>query len=278
MTRSGTAAPRDVCGGAASSLVDLSSPIDAAGYEPDPVVHDVLTPREGAEHMSSEMREHFGIEIEADELPDGEFLSLDRLTLTTHTGTHVDAPSHYGSRGSPRHIDQMPLEWFLAPGMVLDLTGLGTGVASVDHLEAEFARIGRRPEPLDIVLLHTGADRHTGSPAYFTDFTGLDGPAVALLLDLGVRVIGTDAFSLDAPFGDIVSRYRVRGDRSVLWPAHVAGRDREYCQIERLANLGSLPSYGFRVSCFPVKIAGAGAGWTRAVALLDTPHGTETEQ
>jgi len=90
------------------------------------------------------------------------------------------------------------------------------------------------------------------------------------LLDLGVKVIGTDAFSLDAPFGDIIRRYRETGDRSVLWPAHVAGRFREYCQIERLANLGALPrAHGFLVSCFPVKIAGAGAGWTRAVALIE---------
>ncbi|MEE3921321.1 cyclase family protein [Micromonospora sp. BRA006-A] len=48
--------------------------------------------------MSAEMRTHLGIDFDPDELPDGEFLSLDTLTLTTHTGTHVDAPSHYGSR------------------------------------------------------------------------------------------------------------------------------------------------------------------------------------
>jgi cyclase len=109
-----------------------------------------------------------------------------------------------------------------------------------------------------------------GTQRYFTDFVGLDGPAVHLLLDLGVRVIGTDAFSLDAPFADIIARYRETGDSSVLWPAHVTGRSREYCQVERLGNLEALPApYGFHVACFPVKIAGAGAGWTRAVAMVD---------
>lgn len=256
-------------------LIDLSSPVDASLWEPDPVEHHVLTPREGALHMSEEMRAHFGVDLDPDDLPDGEFLSLDRLTLTTHTGTHVDAPSHYGSRagygdGVPRHIDRMPLDWFLRPGMVLDLTDAPTGTIGADRLEKEFARIGRRPDPLDIVLLHTGAQRHQGTQRYFTDFAGLDGPALHLLLDLGVRVVGTDAFSLDAPFGDIIARYRASGDRDVLWPAHMIGRDREYCQIERLAHLEDLPGpYGFRVACFPVKIAGAGAGWTRAVALVD---------
>lgn len=255
-------------------LIDLSSAIDAAAYEPDPIVHDVLNPREGALHMQSEMRAHFGVEFDPDDLPDGEFLSLDRLSLTSHTGTHVDAPSHYGSRaaygdGAPRHIDAMPLEWFFNPGVLLDVSGHGTGTVGVAELEKEFARIGHTPGENEIVLLDTGAQARAGTPAYFTDFVGLDGPAVDLLLDLGVRVIGTDAFSLDAPFGDILQRYRASGDRSVLWPAHFAGRRREYCQIERLANLSLLPSRGFQLCCFPVKIAGAGAGWTRAVALLE---------
>lgn len=48
------------------------------------------------------------------------------------------------------------------------------------------------------------------------------------------------------------------------------GRDREYCQIERLANLAELPrAHGFTLSCFPVKLAGAGAGWARAVAIVE---------
>jgi cyclase len=118
-------------------------------------------------------------------------------------------------------------------------------------------------------MLNTGADRLAGTPKYFTDFAGLDGPATNLLLDLGVRVIGTDAFSLDAPFGYMINEFHRTGDRSVLWPAHFAGRRREYSQIERLANLESLPANGFTVSCVPVKITGAGAGWTRAVAMFD---------
>lgn len=255
-------------------IIDLSSPVDAAGYEADPVRHEVLTPRDGALHMAAEMRAHFGIEFDPDELPGGEFLSLDRLSLTSHTGTHVDAPSHYGSRttygdGTPRHIDQMPLEWFDAPGVVLDVTGHGPGVVGPAQLEKEFGRIGHTPRPGEIVVLNTGASAWAGTRRYFTDYTGLDGPATHLLLDLGVRVIGTDAFSLDAPFGDIIERYRATKDRSVLWPAHFAGREREYCQLERLANLHLLPPYGFRLNCFPVKITGAGAGWTRAVALVE---------
>ncbi|MFC4562781.1 cyclase family protein [Nocardiopsis mangrovi] len=254
-------------------IIDLSTAVDASGWEPDPITHTVLTPAEGAVHMAEGMRERFGVEFDISVLPGGELLSLDTLTLTTHTGTHVDAPSHYGSRaryGTPRHIDQMPLDWFIRPGMVLDLSTEPVGAAGADVLRREFDRIGRLPQPMDIVLLRTGADRLAGTPGYFTGFTGLDGAATRLLLNLGVRVIGTDAFSLDAPFGHMIKEYQRTGDRGVLWPAHFVGREREYCQIERLANLAELPAAtGFTVSCPPVRIAGAGAGWCRAVALID---------
>ncbi|MER6772865.1 cyclase family protein [Streptomyces bacillaris] len=254
-------------------IIDLSSPVDAAAWEPDPVVHHILSPSQGARHMAEEMREHLGIDFDPSVLPDGELLSLDTFTLTSHTGTHVDAPSHYGSTasyGTPRHIDEMPLEWFHRPGLRLDLRGRPTGAAGVDVIEKELARIGREPEPYDIVLLNTGASEHLGTPAYFTEFTGLDGEAVEFLLDFGVKVIGTDAFSLDAPFGDMIARYHETGDTGVLWPAHFTGRRREYCQIERLHRLDSLPGpYGYTISCFPVKLKGAGAGWTRATALID---------
>lgn len=255
------------------TLIDLSSPIDAAGWEPDPVTHDVLSPADAARHMAEEMRAHFGIEFDPSVLPDGELLSLDTLSLTTHTGTHVDAPSHYGSAAvssaRPRHIDELPLDWFHGPALTLDLTGEATGVVDAAGLEKRFAALGRPPRPGEIVLLNTGADARAGTPAYFTEFVGLDHSAITLLLDHQVRVVGTDAFSLDAPFTWMIDAFDRTGDRSVLWPAHVAGRTREYCQIERLANLGALPAQGFTVSCFPVKVAGAGAGWTRAVAFVD---------
>jgi cyclase len=257
-------------------IIDLSTPIDASHWEPNPVTHEVLTPRDAAQHMADGMRHNHGIEFDPAVLPGGEFLSLDTITLTTHTGTHVDAPSHYGSTalyGTPRHIDELPLDWFIGPGVLLDLTQAKVGRANtVDagELTRQLDAIEHTPRAGDIVLLRTGADKFVGTPQYFTDFIGLDGSSIDLLLDLGIRVVGTDAFSLDAPFTAILDTYQRTGDDSVLWPAHFAGRRREYCQIERLTNLDALPAAtGFVVSCLPVKIAGAGAGWSRTVAIID---------
>jgi cyclase len=256
-------------------LLDLSSPVNASFWEPDAVIHQSMSPSEGAHHMRAEMKEHFGIDFDVNALPGGEFLNNDTLTLTVHTGTHVDAPAHYGSEtsygnGRPRTVDQLPLEWFDGPGFVIDISSFGVGAVGKELIERELERINYRPKRGDIALLRTGASERVGTPAYFTEFAGLDGPAVHYLLDFGIRVIGTDAFSLDAPFSYILQTFQATGDQSVLWPAHFAGREREYCQIERLGNLDALPRpTGFRISCFPVKIANAGAAWARAVAWLD---------
>ncbi len=84
----------------------------------------------------------------------------------------------------------------------------------------------------------------------------------------GVRVVGTDGWSWDAPFSHTARRFAATGDASLIWEGHKAGREVGYCQIEKLHNLEALPSHGFTIACFPVKTRAASAGWTRAVALL----------
>ena len=83
-----------------------------------------------------------------------------------------------------------------------------------------------------------------------------------------LRVVGTDAWSWDAPFVHTAKRFAASGDASIIWEGHKSGREIGYCQIEKLANLEQLPATGFTVICFPVKVKAGSAGWTRAVALI----------
>jgi kynurenine formamidase len=251
-------------------LIDLSVPLEHAAVS-EPMPAQIRYVRHDAEGLE-QMRRFFGVKPEDLVLSNGLGWAIEEVQAITHTGTHVDAPYHYGpmSEGKPaRTIDQIPLEWCLGPGVVLDVRHKAAGqFITVADLQAALERIDYRLRPLDIVLLHTGADKRLNSADYFRQ-PGLGREGVVWLVEQGVKVIGIDAYTLDRPFADMVADYRRTGDGRYIWPAHFAGIEREYCQIEKLANLDQIPRpHGFYVSCLPIKIQGASAGWCRAVALL----------
>lgn len=252
-------------------MIDLSVALENNSVsEPMPASIQYIThDREGL----AQMQQFFGVKPEDLVYSDGQGWAIERIEAITHTGTHVDAPYHYGatSEGKPaRTIDEIPLEWCLAPGVVLDMRHKADGeLITVDDLRAALERIDYELQPLDIVLLHTGADKRLDSPEYFQQ-PGLGRDEVLWLVEQGVRVIGIDAYTLDRPFANMLADYKRTGDGRFIWPAHFAGIDAEYCQIEKLANLDQIPRpFGFTVSCLPVKIKGASAGWCRAVAIVD---------
>ena len=251
-------------------LIDLSVPLeDNAISEPMPArIRYVRHDGEGLQQM----QQHLGVKPEDLVWSNGLGWAIEEIQAITHTGTHVDAPYHYAptAEGKPaRRIDELPLEWFLAPGVVLDVRHLAAGAfITVADLETALARIQYAIKPGDIVLLQTGADRRLHSPDYFAQ-PGLGREGVLWLVERGVKVIGIDAYTLDRPFASMVADYKRTGDGRYIWPAHFAGLTREYCQIEKLANLDQIPRpHGFHVSCLPVKIKDASAGWCRAVALV----------
>jgi kynurenine formamidase len=141
-------------------------------------------------------------------------------------------------------------------------------------VEDAFRQIRYVPRPFDIVLMNTSAGTAYGTPAYLGAGCGFGREATLWLLERGIVVVGTDAWSWDAPFPFTRARFAQAGDPSIIWEGHKAGREKAYCQIEKLANLEQLPPTGFTVSCFPVKIKRASAGFARVVALLDAMQPT----
>ncbi|MCW5687507.1 MAG: cyclase family protein, partial [Pseudolabrys sp.] len=117
--------------------------------------------------------------------------------------------------------------------------------------------------------VNTAAGLAYGQPDYVMKGCGMGREATMYLLERGVRVTGTDGWSWDAPFFFTMKKYAETRDPSIIWEGHRAGREIGYCHIEKLHNLESLPATGFTVSCFPVKVRGGSAGWTRAVAIID---------
>ncbi|HLL26768.1 MAG TPA: cyclase family protein [Xanthobacteraceae bacterium] len=212
--------------------------------------------------------------LKPSDLPDGEGWAIEQVEISTHNGTHLDAPWHFhstmnkGERAAT--IDEVPLEWCLQPGVKLDFRHFPDGyVATAKDVEAELARIKHTLAPLEIVVVNTSAGEAYGRPDYVAKGCGMGREATLYLLEQGVRVTGTDAWSWDAPFIHTAKRYQETKNAALIWEGHKAGRDIGYCHMEKLHNLEGLPARGFLVSCFPVKIRGASAGWTRAVAILD---------
>ena len=251
-------------------MIDLSVPLaHNAVSEPIPAeIHYVRHDDEGLQQM----RQFFGVKSEDLVWSDGKGWALEEVRAITHTGTHVDAPYHYGptSGGSrPRRSTRFRSSGALRPALCSicgtkppansskSPTSKRPSVGSTTHHARWTSSCCKRAPIGDWIRSTTSRSR-----AWVAKVS-------LWLLDLGVKVIGIDAYTLDRPFDSMVKDFKRTGDGRFIWPAHFAGISREYCQIEKLANLDQIPvPHGFFVSCLPVKIEGASAGWCRAIALV----------
>jgi kynurenine formamidase len=256
---------------AGARVVDLSATI-APSPEGTPAWQRTDIEYRDHQDGAAELEENFGAPrhlLRLGEGPATEFLTR----LGTHNSTHVDAPRHYNSviEGRPaRAIDELPLDWFVGPAVVIDATGREDGqLVDVEDLERALAAIGHELASGDIVLIRTGCDAHYGSPDYAAYGPGVSPAATLWLHGRGVRVMGIDAWSWDPPLRFQVP-VAVEHDRTgVIWGAHQV--DREYAQVERMVNLGAVPATGALVVVLPLKVQGGSAGPTRAVALVPEP-------
>lgn len=257
----------------ARQFIDISVPLET-GVASDPPV--MLPEIEYLDHkVTAGQIADFFPGLKPGDLPGGEGWAVERLTLSSHNGTHLDAPYHHHSTmdGGKRAItiDEVPLDWCMRPGVKLDFTHMPDGhlVTEAEMAEA-FEAIDLTPNPLDIVLVNTSAGRHYGDPSYVHRGCGIGRAATLWLLERGVRVTGTDAWSWDAPFSHTAREWAETHDPSIIWEGHRASIDIGYCHLEKLNNLEALPPSGFEVCCFPFKLKGGSAGFTRAVAIIDT--------
>jgi len=253
-------------------IVDLSVPLEM-NIASDP---PMALPRiDYIDHQASAAQILFFFPgLTQEQLPRGEGWAVEQLNVSTHNGTHLDAPWHYGSTMSDGTraitIDEVPLEWCFNPGVKLDFRHFEDGyVVTAADVEAELKRIGHELRPLDIVVVNTSAGARYGQADYLIKGCGMGREATMYLLERGVRVTGTDAWSWDAPFALTAQQYAQSHDPSIIWEGHRASMEIGYCHMEKLTALETLPATGFEISCFPYKIKGASAGFTRAVAIFE---------
>jgi kynurenine formamidase len=256
-------------------FVDLSSCIEVNSGEVIPIEYEKIDCKQGAKLICENAKKFLSIDSDKfveTSFPNHEFISKESIKLETHTGTHVDAPSHFGSPSNgekPKTIDECPLHWFYGKGILITIKKENTDVITKNEIIKELNHTKIRISPENIVLINTGAYKKWGTEEYFSDFCGMSKEATEYILSFGVKVIGIDSYSFDRPFAKMINDYIATGDRGMLWPSHLLGRTKEYVHIERLANLDALTNIeDFDICCFPIKLKNMDAAWSRVVAIL----------
>ncbi|MDB5611179.1 MAG: cyclase, partial [Bradyrhizobium sp.] len=160
----------------ARKLIDISVPLQNDVPADPPGIHPVI---EYNDHQKSLPRMLGFFEgLKAEDLPDGQGWAMETVTLSTHNGTHLDAPYHYHptmNRGERSWtIDEVPLEWCLQPAVKLDFRHFPDGyVATAGDVEAELKRIGHTLSPLEIVVVNTSAGAKYGRQDYVNSGCGM---------------------------------------------------------------------------------------------------------
>jgi kynurenine formamidase len=188
-----------------------------------------------------------------------------QLVMNEHTGTHLDAPSHFVHPGAPHHqtVEEIDPSRFTGRAVTLDLSHIPVErQATADDL-AERAATAAPVRPGDAVLLHFGWDRYwqprSSDRSYTTRWPGIDASAARYLLEQGARTVGCDTLSVD-------------GSAAVGSPAHHSLLGAGVLVLENLTRLGEILGESLLLAA-PLKIADGSGAPLRALALVPAHHG-----
>ena len=179
-----------------------------------------------------------------------DFFKETKMTMYTHTGTHMDPPAHiFAGRTT---LDQFPPEQFAGRALVIDCRDLQAGQAiTMDHIR----KYGKKAEQADFLLFNLGWDKFWGTDAYFGDFPCMDMEVLDYIMAGTYKGIGVDAISID-PIDDL-TRHRI------------LFRETEIVNIENLKDLHLCGDDLFFFTCYPLKLADCDGSPVRAVAYFD---------
>src|SRR3990172_2875157 len=238
-----------------AKIYDLSVSLRPENMENSELKLNDLTHEEAARMFAKRYQ------VKVSDLPEASFFPAEEIELRSHLSTHIDAPYHFypTSEGRPaKRIHEMPLEWCMGDGVLLDFHQKKPPDAITEYdVAAELERIHYTPKKGDIVALWTGGtDRYDYDPHFAESATGMVGSALHYLFRFGVKVMAVDSATIDLPIPLMTERL-LKGDKAAYFPIHRAGRLTEWTHAEKLANFRSLPvPFGYKFIIFPLEIMG----------------------
>ena len=175
-----------------------------------------------------------------------------RISMFTHTGTHMDPPAHlFPDRTA---LDDFPVDQFIGKALVIDCTSLKDGEPiTMAHLQP----YGEKVRRADFLLFHLGWDERWGTEAYFGDYPCIDDAVLDFIIEGIYKGIGFDVIGLDPIADTNLTRHKK------------LFRSRDIVNIENLCNLGQCGSDLFWFICFPLKLKDGDGSPVRAAAWFE---------
>lgn len=170
----------------------------------------------------------------------GDAANVSRITMATHSGTHIDSPLHYNDRGAP--VDRIPLPLLVGKALLVEING----VRQIGRKELARLPIGGEER----LLIKTGNSLLWERPGFIEDYAYLTADGAEYLLETGVRLVGIDYLSVEAFDGGGEVHRLLLGNGVVI--------------LEGL-NLDGIPAGSYELICLPLKIAGGDGAPVRAI-------------
>ena len=178
-------------------------------------------------------------------MEDGDVCNLTRMNMSVHTGTHLDAPSHFVADGS--HVESLDLQTLIGPALVVDagdVQSITTAVLESLNIPINTTRL--------LIKTTNSARWVKGETTFYEEYVAVTADGAQWLVDRGVKLIGVDYLSV-APFDDLVVPHQILLGAQVI-------------PVEGL-NLHNIPTGEYQLICLPMLIEGSDGAPCRTVLL-----------
>ena len=179
--------------------------------------------------------------------------NLELLFLSTHTGTHIDAPHHFLEKGGKIH--EISLKKLVSETVLIKSKKNGGDSITKTDIQKFEKKYGKIPNNSTIVFW-TGWQKTLHNDSYFNENPGLSEAAAKYLVSKKTNLVGIDSPSIDFKGSQRFSVHRIFSKNNILI-------------VENLANLEKIRSPKFYFVVLPLKLKGATGSPVRAIAFVD---------